>query len=465
MSMGNYKPFQALLLFLAALCVFSDGQPPAKTGVFANISRLEKTVVRIRNRAFTRSCKKGVKTTTELKDFLTTSYDTEYPPAVESFYETLWHEFKLVPADFKLKETLVTLLTTQIGGFYDPETRALYVAEKSMSFSDIILVHELTHALQDCHLPLNSLLYLEDLGFKKSNPIRNDDINLARVAFIEGEAQLVTSQFIASRGRVFTPDYLRKNDYGYLVSSHIQMSLTPPVIANSLMFPYTRGLSFAETLYRLNGWKTVNYASRRLPRSTEQIIHPEKYIRGESPIMIRIKPIRALIASGWKRSAENCMGEFMVNEIVRTLTGCFARAVRASCGWGGDSLVVFTKGQQKSLLWYTVWDTTKDADEFYKYLSEGLDKLQGNKATVLPSPKGSRCVKDSGRFRWLKQSGKDVLYASTPDEEVLTLMRLLNPELIQKLTWNECFPPQKDLDSRQEEELIEADAAEGVTHD
>ncbi|MFC1582238.1 hypothetical protein ACFL4W_01745 [Planctomycetota bacterium] len=456
----------ATLLLLAALFVFSDGQPPAGPKVFADITRLEQTVTRLRRRPFTRTCKKGVKTTPELTEFLTRSYAVEYPPPLRDFYLTLWREFNLVPDDFSHKDTMINLLSVQIAGFYDPETGALYVTERAMAFSEIILVHELMHALQDCYLPLNPLLYLEDLGFKQGQAVRNDDVILARMAFVEGEAQLVTSRFIESMGRIFTPEYLKKNDYGQMVSSHIQLTLTPPIIANTLMFPYTRGLNFMEVIYRINGWKTINHAYKRLPRSTEQIIHPEKYVRGEDPVMIRIKPIKALVAAGWKRTAENSLGEFMVNEIIRGLTGGFARGIRASCGWGGDSLLVFEKKDKRALLWYTTWDTVKDADEFFKYLGEGLDKQPAKDTETLRSDATQRLTRGKDRHTWLTKKDQDVIYAAAPDEAALAVMRLLNPAMIEKLTWKERFGAvKKDAARETSEKSVDQETSKGETHD
>ena len=52
----------------------------------------------------------------------------------------------------------------------------------------------------------------------------------------------------------------------------------PAVIRQSMLFPYEQGLRFVRTLYAQGGWDAVNDAYRDPPRSTEQLLHPERYL-------------------------------------------------------------------------------------------------------------------------------------------------------------------------------------------
>ena len=51
----------------------------------------------------------------------------------------------------------------------------------------------------------------------------------------------------------------------------------PPILRESLLFPYTGGPSFVQRLQAQGGWDAVNAAFAKPPASTEQILHPEKY--------------------------------------------------------------------------------------------------------------------------------------------------------------------------------------------
>ena len=60
----------------------------------------------------------------------------------------------------------------------------------------------------------------------------------------------------------------------------------PPFVEAQLIFPYVQGQKFIQTLYATGGgtWSLVNSAYRfRPPASTEQIMHPDKYLRVEQP--------------------------------------------------------------------------------------------------------------------------------------------------------------------------------------
>ena len=56
----------------------------------------------------------------------------------------------LLPADYPLKEKMVSLYEEQIAGYYDPFARQFYIAEWiPLIMQSSIMAHELTHALQD----------------------------------------------------------------------------------------------------------------------------------------------------------------------------------------------------------------------------------------------------------------------------------------------------------------------------
>jgi hypothetical protein len=422
---------------MPVLFLYSDEKNTVNTALSESVPKIEKAVEKIRQRTFEKSCKKGVKNTKQIHNFLSKRFEEEFNADIAAFYTALYREFCLISKDTDLRKVLINLFTGQVAGFYDPREKTFYLSDKATFMTDAIIAHELTHALQDCHLPLEKTLYLQDLAFNPFSTVRNDDIYLARISFLEGEAQIVTSKFIAKKGLMFKPDYLKMSDYGTLISSQIQMSLAPPVIANQLMFPYTKGHHFMQILYRIEGWKSVNEAYSRLPRSSEQIIHPEKYVNKEDPVFIVIPGLAKLKKDGWKQAGRTCLGEFMINEIVRTMTSGFPKGVRASCGWGGDTIYLFTKDRTNFILWYTVWDSEKDANEFFIYFQDGLRRkylkkgIKTEKTGMSFLLKGSRC-------RYLEKKGKDVFYISGLQEQnTKRAAKLL--EKVKYLTWEQRF--------------------------
>ncbi len=437
--MKHINLFTVLLLCTALVRIIPQEQAAeVPTKLRASIDSTIKAVEGIRGRSFTRKVNIGIKTKKEIESLLHASFEEELDPYIR-YYNTLYREFGMLHGDADLRNIYLNLLTSQIGGFYDPKEKSLFLSESYVSFSEMITAHELTHALQDCYLPLDSVLYLEDLGFNRNSKHHNDDIHLARLSLIEGEAQYVSTVYITETGLMADPDFLLKNTNADMLYSQVQLSLTPPVIVSQLMFPYTQGLNWFSSRYAGKGWDGINKSYSRLPCSTEQIIHPEKYDKDERPVFIDIT-IPDLKESGWNMEARNSLGEFTCSEIVKEMTGGFVKGLRAGAGWGGDSIYLFTKDKKYILIWYAVWDTEKDSKEFYTYFAEGLKKVTdgyeetgSDNALTLTGPEN---------IRKISINGKRTLYLSASDREACTLAETWaeNPEIV---NWNDFIGSMK----------------------
>ena len=95
-----------------------------------------------------------------------------------------WAAFGLAPPDADPARILLGVLDEQVAGFYDPSSKALTVREKppgsagaSADAFQLVLAHEVEHALQDQHF-----------GFPDLEKLPDDDARLARMALYEGDA-------------------------------------------------------------------------------------------------------------------------------------------------------------------------------------------------------------------------------------------------------------------------------------
>jgi hypothetical protein len=88
------------------------------------------------------------------------------------------------------------------------------------------------------------------------------------------------------------------------------------------------------------------------PDSTEQVLHPDKYLRVEEPLRVSLD---VALGSGWRRTASGTWGEFQTRELV---------GERAAAGWGGDRYELWhgPGGDVLAMRWR--WDTPRDAREF-----------------------------------------------------------------------------------------------------
>ena len=135
----------------------------------------------------------------------------------------------------------------------------------------------------------------------------------------------------------------------------------PPVLAETLIFPYARGVVFAAHLTNAGGWAALDRAYANPPLSTEQVLHPEKYLDGtkaDPPTSVDLGELKP--GDDWKEVTRDVMGELVTGIMLRGYGGRSAAA-----GWDGDAAVVFEGADDKlGLVWLSTWDTEQDAREF-----------------------------------------------------------------------------------------------------
>jgi hypothetical protein len=158
----------------------------------------------------------------------------------------------------------------------------------------------------------------------------------------------------------------------------------PPVLRESLLFPYTAGLSFVQTL-QAGGWQAVNDAFAKPPASTEQVLHPEKYVAGEAPVDVTLPAdLAARMGSGWKVGLEDTLGEFQLRVWLDQATaGSDApTATQAAEGWGGDRVALLDGPNGAwAIALRTAWDTPTDAHEFLALASPLVASLGNGKVS------------------------------------------------------------------------------------
>lgn len=282
-----------------------------------------------------------------------------------------------IPEELELKDFLYDLMSDQIAGLYDPHTKRMYVVgdlSLQVGLTQIVLEHELTHALTDQHFDLLSLPIEE---------IHNDDRAQAALALVEGDATLSMIEYAKE---LEVSDAITTLIVSMFMNQET-FEAAPPFFQASLIFPYLGGEVFlleCMALYRIEddrlleksdddwrggdfmNWKLVDYFYKNPPQSTEQILHPEKIaIAPDEPVSIALDPLpEDLIAAGYEPKWENSMGEFSIKSLFMNSLSPL-KAARAAEGWGGDRYVLLENEEGKKVLyWKTVWDSPRDAKEF-----------------------------------------------------------------------------------------------------
>jgi hypothetical protein len=273
------------------------------------------------------------------------SLDRDYPADRRRADETVYKLLGLIDSDDDLRELSGNLFGEGVAGYYDPRDGRLRVVEGAGTgtrvLEEMILAHELTHAL-------------EDQRFGLATTPANEDRTLAGSALNEGSA---TALMYAYVGEHFTTE----ETLGGLLSSvfHDTGDL-PPFIQAQVLFAYVGGEAFISELLQRGGWGLVDTAYEvRRPSSTEQILHPDAYFEADEPKPVQI---RAKL-DGWERTLDGTWGELQTRELL-------GGASEAAAGWGGDRYELWQRGDESALIMRWRWDTPRDEAEFAARLRE-----------------------------------------------------------------------------------------------
>ena len=323
----------------------------------------------------------GFKERAELRRYILSKIEEEYPPSKLEGWRKSLVKFGFLPSETDLKELLLDLYQEQVGGFYDPETKLLFLVKGfQKQLQGAIVSHELTHALQDQHFDLLSLL---------KSTFSNDDLTLARQSVIEGVATGVMIEYLTGAELEELPELgaAMKSAVGLQVGFTPVFSSAPPYIQNHLLFPYLEGTAFYQKYLKRMKGRDLSYLFNHLPLSTEQLIHFEKYGEEEDlPVIIELNRLGDVLPSGWNFLYGNVMGELDVKLLLQSYLP-EEEAKEASQGWDGDSYRTYQGEEGVILIWLSTWDTLGDAQEFYtayqrlikeKYRHERMEEEQGN---------------------------------------------------------------------------------------
>jgi hypothetical protein len=352
---------------------------------------------------------------------------------------TKWEAMLMVNETTDAIEVQMQNQGATVGGFYSPsEERIVIVSENATSpkMNEITLSQELFHALQDQRFNLT--------GFNQST----QEWHNAKDGIIEGDANLVDQKYeqrCEGEWDCLMPQPSSGGGGGG-ADIHFGMYLVT-------FQPYSDGPPFVQGIYDEGGWDAVNDVYENPPRSTEQLIHPEKYGEDEPTL-----PEIDHTPSGDWHVLE--MGEGSINYAVfgeaglATMlfypyyhSGGSAAPVlgqrdffnitssgelspidplnysnKYTSGWDGDKLVPYVKGEAsedspQGYVWKMKWDSEEDATEFvdgyeqlFKYY--GGEHVEG----------GVWRIAEGNEFAdafWIHQDGDTVIIVNAPNQDAL----------------------------------------------
>lgn len=296
-----------------------------------------------------------IRTRDQIRSYVLHKLDEDIPPSEFASYEAAYKHLGLVPDSVDLHRLLVSVLTEQVAGYYDPDSAALFIPADAdtATLRTTVISHELVHALQDQYSPIDSVIHQRHQNDRRS----------AAQAIFEGQATL-------GQIRVLMPEQKIENlpslwDMGGAVQMQQEafpnFSHAPLWVKQTLIFPYLAGGDFVK-------WFITQHPDEQpygklMPVSTSQILHPERYAAHEVPVRIAFDQVD-------HPDLTDDLGEFETRLVLQQTLDSAEQAAALASGWAGDRYAVFG-AHSEALVWCVVWRSQDAANAFAAWLSKG----------------------------------------------------------------------------------------------
>ena len=298
----------------------------------------------------------------EVQKILLHNLHTDYTPQEIHVQEGTLRAFGLISKDFDFQKFIINFYTEQVAGFYDPQTKTMYMADWiPPNMQGMVLSHELTHALQDQNF--NLVQYMKAVK-------HDDDAEAARQAVVEGYATAAMFQTVLGD----TPISAMSN-FDTVLGPLMRQQMTEfPIFSKApfffklqALFPYIQGASFIAKGLRRKDWQGLNELFTSPPSTTKALYQPNVYFDHVALPVVKL-PGKTPLSSvpGLKQLDESTLGELGCNELV----GQFLSEEKAAAdcaAWMGDSYVVYEDPatQSYALLARTRWANADSALAFF----------------------------------------------------------------------------------------------------
>ena len=294
----------------------------------------------------------GVKTRAEVRTFVGHALAQAYSPGRLQAVATAYHLIGLLPDTAGFARLITDLHAEELRGYYDPTTDSLFaVAGATPIQLREVLAHELVHALQAQYEDLTPAAQIR----------RNNDERTAFSALVEGQATFATMRLLSPLRNIVAERNLWDFVTGHFRAEPMARPAyrrAPLWIREGLLAPYIYGAQFAN-YWQASRWAdTMPYGPRR-PRSTEQILHFDRYDRGDEPVALRFAGDSSAAVI-----AEDVLGELEIHMLTAQLAKASALGTLPAIGWGGDRYRVLGTPAGPALVWYAVWDDPESRAAF-----------------------------------------------------------------------------------------------------
>ena len=384
---------------LAIQAPATTGQEPPAPSAERTVDEVVAEVENLRGWAFKRPVKRERTSIEDAKRDLKRNLERTLPAERRAVTRAFLSTAGFIPADLDIEATLLSLLEQQVAGYYEPETATLHLVQRPQRMpafvEKIVLVHELTHALDDQHADIRTLT--------DPDGNRTADMDIVLTSLVEGSA---TSLMLQHMMRAQAAGQVNPSELMQYAAEEMQRAKvfeTLPRYFSALFGSYLVGAGFLAqgelaAILTLPDNKAIGErflaARRTLPLSSEQMLHPEKYWDAtlrDDPTAIDDEAVGRWLGgpNRWVVHRDT-LGELLTAVLTRArdskvsvdqLQSLAAWTNAAASGWDGDRFFLIASGAdageaQRTLtgvrgVWITTWDSARDRDEFQAALASG----------------------------------------------------------------------------------------------
>ncbi len=366
-----------LLGLLALLALEDDAAPERPAARSATVSTIASRVEVLRGLKFrTQPVPQRVSPAQARHEGLE-DLDRSYPETRRRADEEVLKLLGLIEPDVDLRNVSASVFGEGVAGYYDPRSKRLRIVSGTTpdALSEMVLAHELTHALEDQRFGL-----AVSEGAERRRRARP-----ARARRGNGDARHAGVPACATSGR-------RRRSAGCSGPRCRPVRTCPSSSRTSSSGPTSAVPQFIQAAAPDRGgkWTLVDLADRvRGPDSTEQVMHPDKWLAVEKPLPVRLD---VKLHDDWHNVASGTWGEWQT----RALLG---GADEPAAGWGGDRYELWQRARcavppcrdTDLLVMRWRWDSVRDAREFETALrARRLDgatvEAHGDTVTLVLAP-------------------------------------------------------------------------------
>ena len=310
--------------------------------------------------------------------------------AFQRWNDQVWKALFVVGEDDASGDAIDAVFGGAVSGFYSPaDERVVLVVDEgeTLRVSELTLVHEVAHAMQDQYHDLGNPRYVGD----------TQDADLAVDGIVEGEVVYLEERYDERcEGNWTCLDEPDAGDGGGELPEHFNFGILQTVLQ-----PYSDGVPYVAELVDEDEWDAVNATMNEPPETTSEVIHrnPEYETReiefedtatggwetyddqgvggsettGEASMFVMFwyqsfeydHPVLDPDAS----VAENVRIHTQPDTELRT-RAAYNYAHEATDGWAGDELYPYRNDgdddARDGYVWVTEWQTPADAAQFHE---------------------------------------------------------------------------------------------------